>query len=63
MYSQEGFLDLEKEMYGLLSGQGLASLLLILAYLSTGDKLQLFSLGLIYFLPHFWGNAKEMSKK
>lgn len=63
MYSQEGSLDLEKETCGLLSGQGLASLLLILEYLSTEDKLQLLSLGLIYFLPHFWGNAKEISKK
>ena len=51
MYSWECLLDLEKEKY-VVSHLGRAQLLLfILEYLSTGDDLQLFSLGPIYLLP------------
>ena len=51
MYSWECLLDLEKEKY-VVSHLGRAQLLLfILEYLSTGDELQLFSLGPIYLLP------------
>ena len=57
MCSWEGLLDFENEEYVffyLLSGQGPASSLTpgILEYLSTGEKLQLFTLGPIYPLPH-----------
>ena len=52
MCSWEGLLDLENEEY-VVSCLGTAQLLLlfILEYLSTGDKLQLLSLGPIYLLP------------
>ena len=51
MYIWECLLDLENEKY-VVSHLGRAQLLLfILEYLSTGDELQLFSLGPIYFLP------------
>ena len=50
----------KKEIWGLLFGQDSAPLSLsainiifILEYLSTGDKLQLFSLELINLLPHY----------
>ena len=57
MCSQEGRLDLEKEKH-VVSYLGRAQLLppLILEYLSTGNKLQLFSLRPIYLLPHFYIN-------
>ena len=56
MCSWEGLLDFENEEYVafyLLCVQGQASSLTpaILEYLSTGDKLRLFRLGPIYFLP------------
>ena len=51
IYSWECLLDLENEKY-VVSLLGRAQLLLfILEYLSTGDELQLFSLGPIYLLP------------
>ena len=51
IYSWECLLDLENEKY-VVSHLGRAQLLLfILEYLSTGDELQLFSLGPIYLLP------------
>ena len=50
MYSWECLLDLENEKYEVFH-LGRAQLLLILEYLSTGDELQLFSLGPIYLLP------------
>ena len=55
MYSWEGLLDLENEKYvvSVFYLGGLSSSLppAILEYLSTGDKLQLVSLGPIYLLP------------
>lgn len=52
MYSWECLLDLENEKYEVFH-LGRAQLLLILEYLSTGDELQLLSLGSVYLLPHF----------
>ena len=52
MCSREGLLDLTNEKY-VVSYLGRAQLLLlfILEFLSSGDKLQLLSLGPIYLLP------------
>ena len=59
MHSWEGLLDFENEKYVVsfiwagLSLSYYPVIIFILEYLSTGDKLQLLSLGPIYLLLHF----------
>ena len=66
MRSQEGLLDLKNEIH-VVSCLGRAWLLLppvILEDLSTGDELQLLSLGPIYLLRHverLFGDKQECS--
>ena len=60
MCSREGLLDLENEefvLFYLLSGQGPAS------SLSTGEKLQMLTLGPIYFRPHNHWTTREVPEQ